>query len=137
MERAVQLPGGTKAVVREATEDAVRRYNNATASSIYYEDGKPKGLTTPADANLVLLGACLWLEGSPAPVGDAFIKGLPHRVVDPLLKWVKDASGIADPKDTVDQLRKKLEEAVKREDDAKKSQTATTPSSGSPPTPVE
>jgi hypothetical protein len=87
-------------VLREASEDAANSYQNAQyrGFKIDEETGKASGILDQA-ADEVLLSRCLFAV-VPGPDGGTreeavsvgFVRGLPHRVSKPMIRWVKENS---------------------------------------------
>jgi len=94
--------GGTKYILREASEDAACQYRNAAVRGAKMVNGT----VTMGDAGNVqalLVSLCLFEVND---LGDTFrvtplvtVKGWPARVVRPLFDWIKRESMLDESKD--------------------------------------
>ena len=89
------IVGGTKYLLREASEDAATKYRNAAVRGAKMSEGS----VTMGDAGnvqAVLVSECLFELGENgnvlrnAPIG--IVKAWPSRVVRPLFDWIKEVS---------------------------------------------
>ena len=111
---------GRQLVMVEATADAAAKYRNAQMKATKLQDGKPVGIDGFADADPILLSACLFevKAGDPlsptaelGPVGTGFVRGMPHRIAKPLLMKLKHISGLNDDEseESLERQRKDVE----------------------------
>lgn len=98
---------GKRYVLREASEDAVRRWRNAGSRGLRMEDGKVVGLDDQGDLNSLLVSLCLFeadedgsvrasKNGNPVAVPLAVVRSWQGRVVKKMFDWVSEASGLRD-----------------------------------------
>lgn len=110
--------GGEEFVVREASAGIVAKYRNHQMRATKFADGKMVGVDGAASSDPYLLSLCMW-KGTD-PVGLDKLLGWPERVVKPLIKWVKDNSGLSEQSITelkaeVAILEKKIAELEEKE----------------------
>ena len=90
----VRLHDGRNAILREATEDAVRIWRNAMMRATKPgPDGRPSTLGDLADTRSLLVAHCMEVDGKVPSVAE--VRGWPARVVERLHDWVMEASGLA------------------------------------------
>lgn len=91
---------GNDYVLREAGEDAAVRFQNAATKAAKMSDGKVIGVDGAANAEPLLVGLCLWRKDDQGrytiQVGEAQVRGWPHRVVKPLYAKAKEISHLED-----------------------------------------
>jgi len=111
---------GKEYFMREASEAAVASFQNCMISSAKMSDeGKFLGLGNMATANSLLISKCLFerlpdgKDGANPPVEEVSL--WPHRVTAPVLKWIKDVSGL-NTDETAEFLKKRIaEDTIKLE----------------------
>jgi len=95
--------GGNVYVLREPSEGAWAAYQGVIATARQYDtNGKFTGLNDRWPlADSVLVAACLSLvkDGAHRQLGPNEVQAMPHRVVDPLVDWLKDAAQLPAEKD--------------------------------------
>ena len=113
--------GKQEFVIKEASEDVHRQYKNFMVAGAKVEEGRMT-MGKVADADLYLLGACLYevtdekTNGTVLahkvhrPANSAFVRLLPHRIADPLVERIKKISGIGQEKPK----QEKLEETFRK-----------------------
>lgn len=96
----VKFPAGIGAegksyVLREASGLDVAEWRSVQFSGMTLgPDGKPTSMRSLAKGTYVLVGSCLFEEGSKTPVGLEFAKGLPHRILEPIYETLMRMSGL-------------------------------------------
>lgn len=105
----LQVPvkvGNNKYWLREADGFAAARYKGAQASAIRIEEGKVSGMTgATSQADLELIGDCLFRQKDNTPVNISIYGKWPHRILKPIIDAAKTLSGL-DTKETKEQLLK-------------------------------
>lgn len=104
---------GKKYLLLEASGEASRRFQNKSISGARLEDGKVSGLSNTADAQFVLLAACIIAEEGRKPVDESVIKLWPHRMTKRLFERCKEISEL-DEDDSIEALLKQRLELDKR-----------------------
>ena len=92
---------GTDHVLREATAgDAAAAKNERARAARWSSEGEFAGVETVADANLLLVGLCLFTAAEHAkgdaarPVGVEVVRKLPERLQSLMLRWVEENSDL-------------------------------------------
>ena len=99
--------GGVSYVLQEADSEAGAFYEDAMIGSVVMNDGKPVSVSNVKVRDLGLLWRCLYkVEETPKGekklrVGMDFVNSLPRHITEPLVKAVKEISGLNDSKETV------------------------------------
>lgn len=130
-----QIPitmGKARYILREADGDTACRYQNANLERVQYSnDGKLVNIRGGADVQPFLISLCLFEtdEKGEVRVSDhtkkemrvsiETIRKWPNPVMRRLFNWVKENSDLGEEEETVEKLRKKLEEAEKKEAEKK------------------
>lgn len=105
--------GAKSYTLREASADAACRYRNAIFGSTKLGDnGKPVSMEGIADAEPLLLSFCLVDDETGNQVSVKTVLTWPSRVVEPLVKKLKEISDLGD----ADPVRDALKAALSRED---------------------
>lgn len=111
---SVEIPvsiAGRAYVLREASEDAARLYRNEQIRGAKLgPDGKPQSIGSVADADSVLLAACLFEkheDGKDRPLLPIQIRAWPRRITKVLIDKVKEISAIDQP-DTPETVRQEI-----------------------------
>jgi len=93
--------GGKPYVLKEASEDAARQWNNANLKAMKMSDGKLSGMDGVADNASLLISLCLFdiTDGFTSPVSLATIRSWPHRITKPLFEKCKSISGLGESGD--------------------------------------
>lgn len=95
--RSIDVKIGEKEyVLQEASGDAVCIYQNAMTKGVTLNsDGKPEKISGLADADPLLVSHCLFdSRGNSVPV--MFVRSLPNRIQEALVKELKEMSGLTD-----------------------------------------
>lgn len=104
--------GNKSFTLREASEDAAVHYRNEIFRSTKLgESGKPVSMDGIANAEPLLLSYCLIEDGSGLPVALRTILAMPARIVEPLVKKLKEISDLSD----ADPLRDALKAALSQD----------------------
>lgn len=100
--------GGKDYVLREASEDAFRQYQNSIMRAGRFKNGEQVGFEDIADSDSLLLSLCLF-EGYEHPKGSTklnyrpvllkTVRDWPRRITKPLIDRCKLISGIDERKD--------------------------------------
>jgi len=96
-----EASGGTASKHKDATFKAVK-VNNQTQTSTF------GGI---ADADLVLLSECLYDKVTKAPISLSTVRALPNRISEPLVKYLKEISGM-EAAETKESLTKQRDDAA-------------------------
>lgn len=112
--------GDKEYIIRETSEHAISKWKNSQFAKVELRDGKPVKIADPANGDSFLLSLCLFEitnDNHRNLVDIDVIRSWPSRVVDELVKIVKDISGITEgpPPEPCEKCGH-----VKDEDDAKK-----------------
>lgn len=107
----VEIPvniDGASYVLREASEDAARQYQNAITRCTQLQDGKVSGISGPlADTQSMLVSLCLFsADGKRVP--ETKVRQWPARVVSRLFDKAKDISELGGD-DTEESLQKEAD----------------------------
>jgi hypothetical protein len=105
MERGITNLFGKNYILREASEDAARKYRNSAVRAAKMSDGKIVGMDGVGDVQSVLVAACLFEEGSNRCVTEAVVRTWPSRVVKPMFDWVKEVSKLDESSNSLDEVK--------------------------------
>lgn len=115
----IQVPvkiGKNKYWLREADGFAAAKFKGAQASAVRIEEGKVSGMTgATSQAELELVGDCLFRDKDNTPVNISIYGKWPHRILKPIIEAAKALSGL-ETKETKEQLLKqkqKIEDKLK------------------------
>lgn len=135
IEIPVTSPTGKKHVLREASGDAVARFNSARSRCMRFQDGGVSGVEGMGGLEMLLVSLCLFNvdeEGKPnlnSTVSQTELKSWPGRDIAELSNEAKKISEI-DMDDDLDSLRKQYKDLGERiqemEDDAAKNEPTST-----------
>lgn len=104
---------GKTFTLREASEDAAVHYRNEIFRSTKLgESGRPVSMDGIANAEPLLLSYCLIEDSSGLPVALRTILAMPTRIVEPLVKKLKEISDLGD----ADPIRDAIKAAFNRGD---------------------
>ena len=113
--------GDKECVLREASEDAARQYQNALTRHTSIEDGKVRGIMGPiADTQSLFVSLCMFEssdDGKERRVDVKEVRKWPARVVKKLFDKAKEISEIGEDGDTIESLEKQIAELQERLDD--------------------
>ncbi len=108
-------PDGKRYMLREASGDAVAKFNNARARCIQFKDGAMASVSGQGDLEVLLVSYCLFHTDETGaaklntPVDIKLIRSWPNRVVKPLYDAAREISEI-DAEDDLPTLKKRREE---------------------------
>lgn len=108
---------GAVYTLREASEDAAAKYQNALSRCTQLTDGKVSGITGPlADSQSLLVSLCLFDEKGRF-VPQSKVRQWPSRVVKRLFEKAAEISEIAGESDTEESLQKTIDETQEKLDE--------------------
>lgn len=130
--------GTASYILREASGGAASKHKDATFKAVKVNNQtQTSTFGGIADADLVLLSECLFDKATKVPVLLATVRALPNRISEPMVKHLKEISGM-EAADTKESLTKQRDDATAKlaklnghvtsdeEDSAKNSQAGAT-----------
>lgn len=126
--------GGKKYVLREASGDTGRKFNDARTKCMHFQDGGVSGVEGVGGLPIYLLSMCLFEtdeDGVVQPkrhVTQEALKSWPERVIQPLFMKAREIGEL--DQDSLESLRKQYKELgeriAKMEEDAVKNEPKST-----------
>ena len=115
---------GVQYLLREADEEAARKYRNACTKGVTLDDGKIVKVDGIADVQSYLVSLCLFevlTDGTTKNVPTILItiRTWPARIVKWMFDWTVETSDLSE-KPTADSLRKQIAKLQKQLDDIEK-----------------
>lgn len=96
--------------LREASEDAARKYRNACVRGARMQDGKVVSIDGVGDVQSVLVAACLTEQGTNRTLTVEELRTWSARHVKQMFDWVKDVSLLDEEPESLEVLGKRLGE---------------------------
>ena len=124
--------GTEKYILNEATGEVYAKYRNASVKSARLSDkGKVVGIGDVADADYVLLAACMErvTDSGNVAMTIAEVKAWPSRVSIKLIDRIKAISGIDDEEDTVESLEEQIKDLQEKLAEMRQGKAKNEPSS--------
>ena len=119
VEIPVKLPDGKDYTLREADEEAARRYQNARFASVKLgTEGKGSSVTGMADCESQLVSFCLF-DTNDRNVKLETVRKLPYRVHNQLFETIKEISEL-DRDDTLTSLKEQRDKVNSRIEEMEK-----------------